>query len=71
MKPKAVQAYLNPMQDVAREFVDKMAKNRDKNNEVPNFLGELYKWALECKWSFHSEYFYNNIKSYILKQIFY
>lgn len=23
---------------------------RDENNELPgNFLGELYKWALECK----------------------
>lgn len=50
MKPRAVQAYLNPMQDVARDFVVKMLKVRDGNKEVPNFLEELYKWALECKW---------------------
>lgn len=49
MKPKAVQSFLNPMQDVARDFVDKMLKIRDNNKEIPNFLDELYKWALECK----------------------
>lgn len=71
MKPKAVQAYLNPMQDVAREFVDKMYKNRDNNKEVPNFLSELYKWALECKYYFRSKFVHNNIKLCLLKKMFY
>lgn len=47
LKPKAIQAYLNPMQDIAREFVDKMAVDRDARSEIPDYLGELYKWALE------------------------
>lgn len=47
LKPKAVQAYLNPMQDVARDFIKKMLHDKDSNQEIPNFLGELYKWSLE------------------------
>ena len=48
MKPRAIQAFLDPMQDVARDLVHKIYKVRDSNKEVPDFLGELYKWALEC-----------------------
>lgn len=47
LKPKAIQEYLNPMQDVAKEFVEKMKRDINVNREVPNFLEELYKWALE------------------------
>ncbi|KFM67015.1 putative cytochrome P450 12a4, mitochondrial, partial [Stegodyphus mimosarum] len=35
------------MQDVARDFVQKVYETRDFNKEVPDLLGELYKWALE------------------------
>ena len=48
MKPRAIQAFLDPMQDVARDLVRKIHKVRDCNKEVPDFLGELYKWSLEC-----------------------
>ncbi|KFM82863.1 putative cytochrome P450 12a4, mitochondrial, partial [Stegodyphus mimosarum] len=47
LKPKAVQAYLGSMQDVARDFVQKIYETRDSNKEVPDLIGELYKWALE------------------------
>jgi cytochrome P450 len=47
MKPKAIMEYLVPMQEVAADFVKRMIEIKDSNNEVPNFLEELYKWALE------------------------
>ncbi|KAG8178823.1 hypothetical protein JTE90_015376 [Oedothorax gibbosus] len=47
MKPAAIQAYLEPMQEVARDFIKRMNDIKDSNNEVPNLLHELYKWALE------------------------
>lgn len=47
MKPRAVQAFLDPMQDVARDLVKKIFENRDSNQEVPDLLEELYKWSLE------------------------
>ncbi|KFM67014.1 putative cytochrome P450 49a1, partial [Stegodyphus mimosarum] len=47
LKPKAIQAYLGAMQDVARDFVQKIYETRDSNKEIPDLLGELYKWALE------------------------
>ncbi|XP_035214006.1 probable cytochrome P450 12a4, mitochondrial [Stegodyphus dumicola] len=47
LKPKAIQAYLGAMQDVARDFVQKVYETRDSNKEVPDLLGEIYKWALE------------------------
>ncbi|XP_054706842.1 LOW QUALITY PROTEIN: uncharacterized protein LOC129216650 [Uloborus diversus] len=47
LKPKAVEAYMGSMQEVARDLVNKIYLTRDSNKEVPNFLFELYKWALE------------------------
>ncbi|GFQ86909.1 probable cytochrome P450 49a1 [Trichonephila clavata] len=47
LKPAAVLKYFDALQDVAREFVQTIFKNRDSNNEVPNFIRELYKWTLE------------------------
>lgn len=47
LKPKAVREYLNPLQDVAKDFVKKMKTDLDVNREVPKFLDELYKWSLE------------------------
>ncbi|KFM71475.1 putative cytochrome P450 12a4, mitochondrial, partial [Stegodyphus mimosarum] len=47
MKPKTIQAYLYPMQDVARDLVKRIYEERDDNKEVHEFLQDLYKWALE------------------------
>lgn len=47
MKPRAIQAYLEPMQEVARDFITLIQGKRDSNKEVPEFIENLYKWALE------------------------
>ncbi|XP_076045202.1 putative cytochrome P450 49a1 [Oratosquilla oratoria] len=48
MKPKVVASYMTPMDGVATDFIKRIEDLRDDKNEVPpDFLGELYKWALE------------------------
>ncbi|XP_054714948.1 probable cytochrome P450 301a1, mitochondrial [Uloborus diversus] len=47
MKPKAIEGFLNPMQDVARDLVKNIYNKRDGNKEVPDFLKELHKWGIE------------------------
>ncbi|XP_054706268.1 probable cytochrome P450 301a1, mitochondrial [Uloborus diversus] len=47
LKPRAVEAYLLPMQEVARDFTERIKIRKDANEEVPEFLEDLYKWALE------------------------
>ncbi|GBM25942.1 putative cytochrome P450 12a4, mitochondrial [Araneus ventricosus] len=47
LKPSAIRAYLNPMQDVSRDLTLRIFDMRDENKEVPDMLPELYKWALE------------------------
>ncbi|XP_054706878.1 probable cytochrome P450 49a1 [Uloborus diversus] len=47
MKPKAIQSYLSPMQDVAQDLVDRIYKERDQQQEFPDLLLNLYNWALE------------------------
>ncbi|GFT29902.1 probable cytochrome P450 49a1 [Nephila pilipes] len=47
LKPAAVLKYFNSLQDVAIEFVQTIFENRDSNNEIPNFVRELYKFTLE------------------------
>ena len=53
MKPRAVQAYMSPMQDVARDFISLLRVKKDSKNEIEGFLENLYKWALECKQVFY------------------
>ena len=55
MKPKSALLYLQPMEEVAKEFVERMKLIRDSNGELPaDFINELYKWGLECEvhWCF-------------------
>ncbi|CAL1287367.1 unnamed protein product [Larinioides sclopetarius] len=47
LKPSAALVYLEPFREVSEEFVRKLYVIRDSNDEVPNFLIELYKWNLE------------------------
>lgn len=47
LRPSAVLKYFDALQDVAKEFVQTIFKNRDFNNEIPDFVRELYKWTLE------------------------
>ncbi|XP_027212219.1 probable cytochrome P450 49a1 [Penaeus vannamei] len=48
MKPKMVGAYLQQMDEVSREFTDRIAQLQEEHGEMPSdFQFELYKWALE------------------------
>lgn len=47
MKPRAIQAYLEPMQEVASDFISLVQAKRSSNLEVPCLLENLYNWALE------------------------
>ncbi|XP_063586001.1 probable cytochrome P450 49a1 [Penaeus indicus] len=48
MKPKVVGTYLQQMDQVSVEFMDRIAELQAKHGEMPNdFQFEMYKWALE------------------------
>lgn len=47
LKPGAIMEYLDPLQDVSKDFVKKILEMRDQNKEIPDMTKELYKWALE------------------------
>ncbi|XP_042227788.1 probable cytochrome P450 49a1 [Homarus americanus] len=48
MKPSIVNSYLPRMEEVANEFIVKLADQRDHKRELPeDLLHELFKWALE------------------------
>ncbi|XP_069994046.1 1,25-dihydroxyvitamin D(3) 24-hydroxylase, mitochondrial-like [Penaeus vannamei] len=54
MRPQMVLQYLPQMDRVAREFVVRIGELRDDLNELPdNFVEELFKWSLECKFPCH------------------
>jgi len=52
LRPDIVKTHVKQLYEVASEFVDKMRKLRDpKTLELPNdFINELNKWSLECKY---------------------
>lgn len=48
MQPKIVKAYIAPVDEVARDFVNKIKIMRNADNEMPDDFGnELNQWALE------------------------
>lgn len=48
MQPRNTKVYVQPIDDVAGEFVDRIKTLRDSKMEVPkNFINELNKWSLE------------------------
>ncbi|GBM18605.1 putative cytochrome P450 49a1 [Araneus ventricosus] len=47
LKPAAIRAYLDSMQDVSRDLTIRILDMRDENKEIPDMLPELYKWSLE------------------------
>ena len=49
LKTKNVEHYLPVLGDIAEEFVDRIRLIRQANNEMkPDFINEMYRWALEC-----------------------
>ena len=53
MRPKTTMNYLPGMSQVTDDFIQHIRKIRNaENDEMPgDFQNELYKWALECKYS--------------------
>lgn len=48
LSPKTVRAYMPDVDDIAREFVERLGVLRDANGELPaDFLNELGRWSLE------------------------
>lgn len=48
MKPQNTKQYVEPIDRVSQEFVDRIRAMRDGNNELPDqFFDEISKWALE------------------------
>lgn len=48
MQPRSTKLYVEPIDDVAQDFITRVRSLRDEKQEMPdNFNNELYKWALE------------------------
>ncbi|XP_067128618.1 cytochrome P450 CYP12A2, partial [Centruroides vittatus] len=47
LRPKSILNYLNPMNRVADDMINRMKRLRNGLMEIPEFLNELYKWSLE------------------------
>ncbi|XP_065167350.1 probable cytochrome P450 49a1 [Atheta coriaria] len=48
LPPATAKKYIEPLNVIATDFLDRMEAMRDENQELPeNFLSEIYKWALE------------------------
>ncbi|XP_030750650.1 probable cytochrome P450 49a1 [Sitophilus oryzae] len=48
LPPATAKKYVEPLDDIAQDFLSLMEHSLDNNNELPdNFLYEIYKWALE------------------------
>lgn len=48
MTPRTVKSYMNSVDVVARDFVEKIGMLRDKNDEMPaDFVKEIGAWSLE------------------------
>lgn len=51
LQPTTAKKYITPLNDITNDFMERLHEMRDANNELPDdFLHELYKWALECKY---------------------
>lgn len=49
MRPQAVTVYLPFVEDIVDDFIKRIRKIRNKNNEIDGFNYEASKWNLECK----------------------
>lgn len=52
MQPRNTKQYVEPIDRVTQEFIDRMREIRGKDNKMPtDFADEISKWALECRCS--------------------
>jgi hypothetical protein len=51
LKTSNIEYYLPALGDIAEEFIDRirLIRSKDNNEMKPDFINEMYKWALECK----------------------
>lgn len=48
LQPKTVKTYIKPVDEVARDFIERIKSIRDGKDEMPaDFQNEMNKWALE------------------------
>ncbi|XP_025830323.1 probable cytochrome P450 49a1 [Agrilus planipennis] len=48
LTPSTAKSYVQPLDEIASDFLNRMKESLDENAELPeNFLFEIYKWALE------------------------
>ncbi|CAH1986316.1 unnamed protein product [Acanthoscelides obtectus] len=49
LQVQTVKKYIEPIEDVTKDFISKMLAMKDENGEMPSdFDNEIHKWALEC-----------------------
>ncbi|XP_075234663.1 putative cytochrome P450 301a1, mitochondrial [Lycorma delicatula] len=49
LRPQAVKQYIQPIEQVTNEFIERMEQTLDDINELPDdFDNEIHKWSLEC-----------------------
>ena len=50
LKTKNVEHYVPALGDIVNDFINRIRFIRQENDEMkPDFLNEMYKWALECE----------------------
>ena len=47
LRPKNLLRYIEPLEDIAMEFIDKKVRKYNGNDVDDNFVEDMYKWALE------------------------
>lgn len=46
---QTVRKYIEPIEVVTEDFINRMLEMKDANNEMPaDFDNEIHKWSLEC-----------------------
>ena len=65
LKPKNIENYLPVLGQISDEFIDRIRLIRQENDEMkPDFINEMYRWALECMFEGDS-YNFNSFRAEI------
>ena len=52
LRPKEVQAYIPGMDEVAEDFINRLAAVQNQDGRIDQLETEMFKWAMECKMTF-------------------
>lgn len=51
LQPSTAKKYVGPLNDISTDFMERIDEMINEDGELPSdFLHEIYKWALECKY---------------------